>query len=459
MGQKRRGRGPKAPPLDRKARFEVGRALREKVSRASQASWEPARDRPDPLTLIEASSLHRVPSLLPIRYGRMSLSPFTYLRGTAAVMASDLSETPSTGLRVQLGGDAHLSNFGVFGTPEGNLVFDVNDFDETLPGPWEWDVKRLAASLVVAAQHNDFSRKKGHRAVLRAVRAYRRAMLGYARETYLDIWHSHLDLDTLSEEADPAAQHEVDEHARKAPRHTSLHAFPKLVRRSGGTYVLRDQPPLIVHYSDDRESETTHGLYERYLHTLPPERRMLLDRYHPVDVVQKVVGVGSVGTLCSVMLLLGDPKPLDPLLLQVKQAGPSALEPYAGASVYGNHAERVVVGQRLMQQASDLCLGWSSIREDDFYVRQLWDFKSTVDPSEMRAKQLAAHGEFCGEALARAHARTGDPVTIAGYLGNGEEFDEAIAEFAHAYALQTRRDHQEFLAAIRSGRITAKVDV
>jgi uncharacterized protein (DUF2252 family) len=433
--------GPKAP-LSRKARYERGRSLREKVPRSSHAVWDPPRNRRDPVDIVEESNLARVPRLVPIRYGRMSLSPFTFLRGTAGLMASDLAHTPSTGLRVQLGGDAHLSNFGVFGTPERELVFDLNDFDETLPGPWEWDLKRLATSLVVAAQHNAFSPKKANRAALGAVRAYRMAMTRYARESYLGVWHSHLDLPKLAREA-----------------HTSLHAFPKLVRPARGGYLIRDEPPLIVHYPDQQETETIHALYERYLASLPPERRMLLDRYHPVDVAQKVVGVGSVGTVCSVLLLLGDPKPLDPLILQLKQALPSALEPYAGASAFPNHAVRVVTGQRLIQEASDVFLGWSSLRDQDFYVRELWDFKSSVDATLMGPKALAGHGAFCGWALARAHARTGDPAAIAGYLGSSDAFDEAIASFARAYAEQTREDHATFVSAIRSGRISARIDI
>jgi uncharacterized protein (DUF2252 family) len=400
-----------------------------------------------------------VPALVPLRYGRMSLSPLAFYRGCAGVMASDLAETPATGIQVQLGGDAHLSNFGAFGTPEGAIVFDLNDFDETLPGPWEWDVKRLAASLVLACRVNGYSRRKARRTAERAVRSYRRTMAGYAFEPYLEIWRTHLDLEELPGYVARRAKSEVDSFARDGPRHTSLHAFPKLARSRGSEARIRDDPPLILHYADAEGSQMAHTLFDRYLTTLPPDRRLLLDRYRPADVAQRVVGVGSVGTICSVLLLLGDPRPIDPIFLQVKQALPSALEPFAGASPFENHAERVVVGQRLMQQASDPFLGWSSLHGQDFYIRELWDFKASVDPSTMTAKQLAGHGEFCAAALARAHARTGDPARIAGYLGGSEAFDEAVGEFAVAYADQVERDFREFTAAIADGRLPAKVDV
>jgi uncharacterized protein (DUF2252 family) len=389
----------------------------------------------------------------------MSLSPFAFLRGSAAVMAHDLSGTPQTGLRVQLGGDAHLSNFGVFGTPERREVFDLNDFDETLPGPWEWDLKRLAVSLVVAGRCNRLSRSQCRRAALRAVRSYRRSMNRFASETYLDIWYSHIDSQSLSRPVERPALRVVGQYARKAVGRTALRAFPKMVRRVGGRYRIRDQPPLIVHYSGREEVETTHAFFERYLSTLTEDRRLLLERYHPVDVAQKVVGVGSVGTACSVMLLVGDADTQDPLFLQIKQALPSALEPYAGVSAYANHAQRVVVGQHLIQQASDILLGWGSIRSRDFYVRQLRDWKYSADPASLGSRGLIAHGELCGAALARAHARTGDPARINGYLGAKDPFDQAVASFAEAYAAQTEQDFAELKRAIRKGRLRAEVDV
>jgi uncharacterized protein (DUF2252 family) len=448
-----------APLESRRDRLRAGKALRARIPRSSHGAWVPPRDRPDPIALLEASNRARVADLVPIRFGRMSLSPFAFLRGSAAVMARDLAPTPQTGLRVQLGGDAHLSNFGVFGTPERNEVFDLNDFDETLPGPWEWDVKRLAASLVVAGRQNGFPHELTRRAALRSVRAYRQSMNSFASMRYLDIWYSRLDPRAVSRPVARRARKAVDRYAEAARSRTGLHLVPKLTERRGGRYRIRDLPPLIVHYSDKERAEVTHAFFELYRATLPDERRMLLDRYHPVDVAQKVVGVGSVGTECSILLLEGDRGRDDPLLLQIKQASPSALEPYAGPSRYANHAERVVVGQHLIQEASDIFLGWGSIGDRDFYVRQLRDLKFAADPSVMGPKLLTGHGELCGAALARAHARTGDPARLAGYLGTKESFDRAIARFAEAYADQTQRDHAALVRAIRRGRVKATVDV
>ncbi|HXY47142.1 MAG TPA: DUF2252 domain-containing protein [Thermoplasmata archaeon] len=443
----------------REERYRSGKALRAKIPRSSHASWNPPRDRPDPIGLLETSNAPRVSHLVPIRYGRMSLSPFAFLRGSANVMARDLAFTPRTGFRVQLGGDAHLSNFGIFGTPERNEVFDLNDFDETLPGPWEWDVKRLATSLVLAARRNGFTRSHGRRAALRAVQSYRESMNSYAFRGYLDIWYSHLDPALVARQGMRQASRVIGRYARKARSRTSLQAFPRLVGRVGGGYRIRDQPPLIVHYSDQRVEELSHELFARYLPTLPEERRMLLEHYHLVDVAQKVVGVGSVGTRCSIILLVGDRDTDDPLILQVKQALASALEPYAGPSIYTDHAQRVVVGQHLIQQSSDSFLGWGSIRSRDYYVRQLRDWKYSAEPSSMGPKRLIGHGELCGAALARAHARTGDPAAISGYLGTKDTFDRAVAAFAEAYADQSERDYNELLTAIQKGHIHAEVDV
>jgi uncharacterized protein (DUF2252 family) len=437
----------------RSDRYRAGKSLRRSVPRSAQATWKAPRDRTDPIDLIEASNKARVPRLVPIRYGRMAVSPLTFLRGSATVMAADLATTPSTGLRVQLGGDAHLSNFGIFGTPERNEVFDVNDFDETLPGPWEWDVKRLAASLVVAARSNGLGPPVGRRAAVRAARSYREQMNLYAAMPYLDIWYSHLDPNRISRQVERQARRVLDRYGRRARSRTSLQVFPRLVRPTDGGYRIRDEPPLIVHYADAQEAELSHALFDRYLASLPEDRRMLLERYRLVDVAQKVVGVGSVGTRCSVILLVGDRGTHDPLLLQVKQALPSALEPFAGKSAYPNHAERVVVGQHLIQEASDIFLGWGRVRSQDLYIRQLRDWKFSGDPSTMGAKTLGGHGELCGAALARAHARTGDPARIGGYLGTKDAFDDAIALFAEAYADQNQRDYERLRAAIRSGRL------
>ena len=442
----------------RNEQYRSGKALRARIPRSSHATWTPARDRPDPIEQLVATDGFRVPRLVPIRYGRMSLSPLAFLRGAAVVMARDLATTPRTGLRVQLGGDAHLSNFGIFGTPERNEVFDQNDFDETLPGPWEWDIKRLAASLIVASRANGFGRAHGRRASLRAIRSYREAMNSFAFRGYLEIWYSHLDPKRIARQGARQERRVIGRYARKARIHTSLHVFPRLARRVGGEFRIRDEPPLIVHFPNAVEEQLSHSLFERYLATLPEEKRMLLARYRVVDVAQKVVGVGSVGTRCAIVLLEGDGDTDDPLFLQVKEALPSALEPYAGASKFSNHGQRVIVGQHLIQQASDSFLGWGSIGPRDFYARQLRDWKFTRDPGLMGPKAMIGHGELCGAALARAHARTGDPAAISGYLGTKETFELAITQFAEAYADQTERDYAELLEAIQKGRIAARRD-
>ncbi|MGA8711020.1 MAG: DUF2252 domain-containing protein [Thermoplasmata archaeon] len=443
----------------RAAAIEAGKALRRRFPRSAQAIWTPPKDRPDPIELLTASDRGRLPGLLPIRYGRMSLSPFTFLRGAAGVMAHDLSSTPTTGLRVQLCGDAHLSNFGIFGTPERELVFDVNDFDETIPGPWEWDVKRLVTSFVVAGRVNGYSRSDTRKAARTAVRAYREMMSMFATMRYSDVWYYHLNLEggALPSGRDPRRL--LRGALRQARRRTSLQAFPKMVKAVGGRYLIRNNLPLIVHYKDPAAAEVSRSFYDRYLATLPDERRMLLDRYHIVDVAQKVVGVGSVGTACSVLLLMGDRDVEDPLFLQLKQATASALEPYVGASVFPNHAQRVVVGQHLVQEASDIFLGWGRLRSRDFYVRQLRDMKFANDISALGPREFAGQAKLCGTALARGHARTGDPARISGYLGNGDPFDRAVTAFGEAYADQTVSDFAALVRAIKRGRLAAQVDV
>ncbi|MGD0249544.1 MAG: DUF2252 domain-containing protein [Thermoplasmata archaeon] len=441
----------------RAERYAAGKALRRRVPRSSHASWNPAPDRPDPCELLERSDRSRVARLLPIRYGRMALSPFTFLRGSAGVMAHDLATTPTTGLRAQLCGDAHVGNFGAFATPERDRVFDVNDFDETLPGPWEWDVKRLATSLVLAARQNGFSGGIPRKAARAALRSYRRSMSMYARMRYLDLWYAHLDLESLSSQVPGAGRKDIRRTLAKARHRTGFHAFPLLAEPVRGRYRIRDAPPLIVHYLRHADAATSARFYADYLATLTTERRMILERYHLVDVAQKVVGVGSVGTVCSILLLMGDDDVRDPLFLQLKQAEASVLEPYVDPSVYHNHAERVVVGQHLIQEASDVLLGWSTLDSKDFYVRQLRDMRASIDVWTLGPKGLVGKGEACGAALARAHARTGDPARISGYLGEGSAFDEAVTEFAEAYAVQTERDHAEFLQAIKNGRLPVAV--
>lgn len=389
----------------------------------------------------------------------MSLSPFAFYRGSASVMAQDLDTTPTSGSRAQLCGDGHMSNFGVFATPERDRVFDVNDFDETLPGPWEWDVKRLATSLVLAGRHNDFPPTASRKATRTALRAYRRSMQTFSTARYLDTWYSHIDRRTVAARTSREGRRVIEQAVRRARRRTVLHAFPKLVRTVRGRYRIRDDPPLIVHYRNPADERQSRAFFESYLKTLPDERRALLDRYHIVDVAQKVVGVGSVGTVCAVLLLMGDRDVEDPLFLQLKQARASVLEPFAGASRYENHAERVVVGQHLIQEASDIFLGWSRLQSRDFYFRQLRDMKFSTDVATLRPKALVGWAELCGAALARAHARTGDPAFISGYLGNKDAFDLAVTKFAEEYADQTARDYGQLLRAIRRGQVPAQVDV
>ncbi|MGP8159396.1 MAG: DUF2252 domain-containing protein [Thermoplasmata archaeon] len=411
------------------------------------------------MELLETTDRARLPALLPIRYGRMSLSPFAFLRGSAAVMAHDLATTPSTGFTVQLCGDAHVGNFGIYGTPERDQVFDVNDFDETLPGPWEWDVKRLVTSLVVAGRQNRYGRSETRKAARAAARSYREMMAEFAGMRYLDTWYFHLDAESPPLPGGRKPRKLIGRAVAQARRRTDLHAFPKMARALRGRTRIRDDPPLIVHYKDPSVFEESRSFYARYLSTLPDDRRRLLERYHIVDVAEKVVGVGSVGLACSVLLLMGDPDLEDPLFLQLKEATSSALEPVLGPSAYPNHAQRVVVGQHQVQEASDIFLGWSRLRNRDFYVRQLRDMKFSYDLTALGSREFVAQAELCGTALARAHARTGDPARISGYLGNRGLFDEAVTTFAEAYADQTQRDYQTLLRAIQKGRIAADVDV
>jgi uncharacterized protein (DUF2252 family) len=437
-----------------KQRMAVGKALREKVPRASHAEWKPSPHRPDPIELLKHSDRGRIAELLPIRYARMRQSPFGFFRGSAALMAADLSTTPATRLRVQACGDCHVANFGGFGSPERRLVFDMNDFDETLPAPWEWDVKRLAASIVLAGREMDLGDRRCAGAARTAVQSYREHMREYAEMRALEVWYSHLDAEILVDEAKTAAEKKRwVEIEKKARLETAEHVFPKITRVVKGRPRILDLPPLVYHPPGiARSGKHVLRMFERYRRTLPEERRVVLDRYHVVDIARKVVGVGSVGTRCAVALLMAGPD--DPLFLQFKQSGESVLAPYAGKSQYRNQGERVVTGQRMLQSASDVFLGWA--RDDqgrDYYFRQLRDMRMKIDMNEMSHQDWFEYVDLCGWALARAHARTGDPARIAGYLGKNGAFDRAIGTFAVAYADQTERDHAEFVKAIRSGKI------
>jgi uncharacterized protein (DUF2252 family) len=440
-------------------RRQEGKALRAKIPRESHAEFEMAKDRTDPVKVIKKSSEGRLQHLIPIRYGRMSKSVFAFYRGTASLMAMDLGHTPTSGIRVQACGDCHLSNFGLFATPERNLVFDINDFDETLPAPFEWDIKRLATSFFVGAMDNDFSDKDCTTITRACVRAYREAIAQFSAMNVLDVWYAKLDADTLIAKA-PNAEAKKNRQliADQARANIADYVFPKLTKVHEGRRLIIDQIPLVYHSPpEEKVPEIAIDTLRAYSETLPYERRVLLDRYHLEDIVNKVVGVGSVGTWCGVALFLAEDN--DPLLLQIKEARPSVLEPYAGKSEFSHEGERIVVGQRLMQSASDMMLGWTTGTgkyKRHFYIRQLRDMKFSVDISIMKPQQLAGYAEICGWTLARAHARSGDAPMIYGYIGKSDVFDRAIGTFAELYAEQTERDCELFLDAIESGELKAE---
>jgi uncharacterized protein (DUF2252 family) len=444
----------------RAERQAVGKALRGKVPRSSHRSWSPAPDRPDPVDLLEESNRTRLPKLVPIRYGRMLLSPFAFLRGSAVIMAQDLAATPVTGLQVQVSGDAHLSNFGIYTTPERRQVFDVNDFDETLPGPWEWDVKRLAASIIVAGRGNGFSTHSNREAVLSGIQSYREHMWAFAEMRQLHVWYSYLEVEKTLSRFRPINRQYFDEAVEKARRQTSVRVFPQLTQHVHGQYRIKDDPPLIMHLKDDELAGRLWGLVEGYGALLPDDRRVLLSRYHLVDLAEKVVGVGSVGTRCYVALLLGmGNDSSDPLFLQIKEAQTSVLEPHLGPSIYPNHAQRVVNGQHLMQAASDMFLGWTSSGDRDFYIRQMRDRSLSPSITNMREGDFIVYAELCGWSLARAHARSGDAAQISGYLGRSDAFETAITSFAEVYADQVERDYAALVAATKSGRVQVEKGV
>jgi uncharacterized protein (DUF2252 family) len=442
-------------------RMAEGRAERESVPLDAHGEWMAPDGRPDPVGVLEAQDATRVEELVPIRHGRMIVSPFTFYRGSAAIMAWDLSRAPTTGLRVQCCGDAHLSNFGAFAAPDRQLVFDLNDFDETLPAPFEWDLKRLVASFVVAARDNGHGRKKQRAAARVTAAAYRTAMSEAARMRFLDVWYERIDAQQLIARVttmDKATRKAAQKNIAKARSRTSLGSLSKFAQQVDGEFRIKQQPPVIV-----RPPEAAYGDYEKfvhqgikdYAHSLSPERRLVLDHYHYVDFARKVVGVGSVGTEALMVLLMGDRED-DPLFLQVKEASESVLAPHAGGSEYKQQGERVVQGQRVMQAASDQFLGWvtgTGERKREFYVRQLRDMKGSAVVEKMPPARLAAYGELCGATLARAHARSGDAAKIAGYLGDDDTFDRALEHFAVAYADQNDADYAAFTRAADEQRI------
>jgi uncharacterized protein (DUF2252 family) len=442
--------------LTRKERQAAGKALRKKCSRASHAGWTPPAHRQDPVQLLVHSSKGRLPNLLPIRWARMMESPFAFYRGAASIMAADLARTPASGVRVQICGDCHLLNFGLFATPERRLIFDINDFDETLQGPWEWDVKRLATSFVIAAQHNHFGKRDARDVAERCVRSYREHMAAFAEMRVLERWYERLDADALIDEIRSRQwKKKVLKRIQKEASQSAIeHDLPRLAHLKNGRVRIKDNPPLIYHQTNVDARQFDHMVkdaFRRYCDTLSDDRRVLLNHYEVRDVALKVVGVGSVGTRCAIMLMTaGDD---DPLFLQIKEARTSVLEPYVGKSVYKNRGQRVVAGQKLMQSASDLFLGWTISRGLHFYIRQLRDVKVSAVVEIMDVESMGRYAGWCGWALARAHAKSGDSALIGGYLGASERFDAAIAKFALAYAGQNARDHQALLDAIRAGKI------
>ena len=443
-----------------------GKSLRDTVPRMSHAGWKPAKGRRDPVDIVSESNAGRLTDLVPIRFGRMSTSPFAFYRGSAALMAADLAKTPTSGIRVQACGDAHLMNFGGFATPERNIVFDINDLDETLPAPFEWDLKRLAASVVIAAQHLRLPDSDAARVATDLVREYRERMANYASMRALEVWYERIDLARYEDRtADPVVMKEarkrIAERVAAERRKTAPdHLYPKLVSQDGTKPRIKDEPPLIFHPTREQAPALQTGATEAiaaYRESLPEHTRTLFDRYHFFDYAVKVVGVGSVGTVCGVCLFMAADD--DPLFLQVKEARASVLEPYAGKSMHANHGQRVVVGQRIMQSASDIFLGWTRMKEGrDVYVRQLRDMKLSAVIEDWDKSLLREYGRMCAHALARGHARSGDAALMAGYMGSGQTFDDAIGEFAFEYADQNQSDFRAFTRAIRSGRIQATAE-
>ncbi|WP_432419786.1 DUF2252 domain-containing protein [Baekduia alba] len=451
-------------------RVERGRAIRATVPRSSMAEWEPAPDRRDPVELLEEQARTRVQELVPIRHGRMLVSPFTFYRGGAFLMAADLDASPRTGLTVQLCGDAHLSNFGAYAAPDRRLVFSVNDFDETLPGPFEWDVKRLVASFAVAGRDRGFDART-RKAINRTVgRAYRESMRDFSALGKLDLWYARIDVDEIAArfaaQASPKEVKRFDRNVAKTRSKDSLKAFGKLTEMVDGQPRIVGDPPLIVTIEDvasDAERPQIEaffrGIIRDYRRSLPSDRRHLIEQFQYAHAARKVVGVGSVGTRAWILLMQGRDA-YDPLFLQAKEAEASVLEPFLGKTAYANHGKRVVEGQRLMQAASDLMLGW--VRVDgldgvsrDFYVRQLWDQKGSAVVETMRPDTMTTYAQVCGWTLAKAHARSGDPVAIASYLGSSTTFDRSLATFAETYADQNERDFAAFRDAVDAGRLSA----
>ncbi|MDX6582016.1 MAG: hypothetical protein QOI10_1200 [Solirubrobacterales bacterium] len=461
---------PGATPSERAA---LGKKAREWAPRSSHGDWEPASDRPEPLQVLELQAADRVPELVPLRYGRMLVSPFTFYRGAAAIMAADLAATPSSGLWVQACGDAHLSNFGAYAAPDRDLVVDINDFDETLPGPWEWDLKRLAASFEVGARDRGFDESQRRDVVLAAARTYRQGMHVYAGLSNLDLWYHRVDVSQIRDAFAPSVSKQerknFERNIAKTQRKNRLRAFEKLTRRVDGELRIASDPPVLVPLEEMFTGEflktadaRLRAVLEEYRESLDAEYLHLFDGYRYVHAARKVVGVGSVGTRAWIALFVGRDDD-DPLFLQVKEAQPSVLEPFTASTEFPHQGQRVVEGQRLTQSASDIMLGWLRAEgpdgeKRDFYVRQLWDQKGSAVVETMSPTTMGMYAQLCGAILARAHARSGDRIAIAGYLGNSDTFDKAIARFAVAYADQNERDYAALQAAVADGRLAIETE-
>lgn len=444
--------------MSRKDLVAQGRQCRQRVTRSAHAKWAASERDGEIIAIHKRAGAGRIKELLPVRYGRMLASPFAYYRGAPAVMAHDLGSLPDTGILAQSCGDAHISNFGAFASPERRLVFDVNDFDETLEAPWEWDIKRLAASIVIGGRDKGLSESQVKDCAVSAGRAYRELVANMAELSVMEIWHLRIDVDEIASVMDSAGRANVEKAARKARKRGSLQAFRKLTGTSEGRVRIRDNPPVVVHDHKTDDHPRVERLLRRYASTLPIGRRRLIDDFQVIDVARTVVGVGSVGTRCFLVLLAAKTDG-SPLLLQVKQALPSVLEPYAGASKWSSHAERVIEGQLLMQAASDPFLGHITASRRDFYVRQLRDMKGSADVEGMTPAGFMNYSQLCAATLARAHARSCHPSLITGYLGSGCQFDEAIGEFAVAYADQNELDYESMINAASAGRIAAESDL
>jgi len=445
-------------PLE--TRRQIGRSERTTLPRGQHGDFVPDPGRPDPVRVLEEQSKDRIQELLPVRWGRMLASPFAFYRGAAAIMAWDLSRLPRTGLSAQLSGDAHIANFGFFGSPERQLLFDINDFDETHPGPWEWDVKRLATSGVLAAREQGFSAAAARDIALEAVRAYRERIEQLSQMTTLEIWYSHVTaLSIIEGIADSKRRKIARRRMDKARSKTSVRAIEKYTEVLGGNLRIRETPPLVERLPEEEVATLVQPIFQKYAQSLQEDRQHLIDQYVYVDAARRVGGVGSVGTRCNIVVLTGRDVS-DPLVLQLKEASPSVLAPFVPPSKYRNEAQRVVEGQRLTQGASDLFLGWLRFSASrDFYFRQLYDMKASVAIDEMDEALLGQYAGKCGELLARAHAKSGDAVSISAYLGNGDRFDEAIADFAFRYADQSERDFESLEKAVRAGRLEAQTGI